>query len=122
MTRAERVEALLDEVRLVSEDRHALVQAVRSLARRTLGPIDEEVKYGGVLFSLDGVQVGGVFAHAQHVSVEFSKGALIADPFGFLEGAGRSRRHVKLWATEDLGRKHLAAYLPLALAASRGRP
>lgn len=104
----------------MSEAQHALVQAVRSLARRTLGPLDEEVKYGGVLFSSNGVQVGGVFAYAQHVSVEFSRGAAIQDPFGYLEGAGKSRRHVKLRANEDIGRKHLAGYLPLALEASRG--
>lgn len=120
MTQAERVEALLEEVRLVSEERYALVQAVRDLARRTLGPVEEEVKYGGILFSSVGVQVGGVFAYAKHVSVEFSKGASILDPYGFLEGAGTSRRHVKLRGNDDVGRKHVAAYLPLALEASRG--
>lgn len=104
----------------MSEERYALVQAVRDLARRTLGPIEEEVKYGGILFSSGGIQIGGVFAYAQHVSVEFSKGASIEDPYGYLEGAGKGRRHVKLRANEDIGRKHLAAYLPLALEACRG--
>ncbi len=120
MTRAERVEALLEEVRLVSEVRHALVQAVRALFQSTLGPTDEDVKYGGILFSVGGVQVGGVFVYAEHVSVEFSKGASIQDSFGFLEGAGKGRRHVKLRAHEDIDGKRLAAYLPLALEASRG--
>ena len=70
--------------------------------------------------SSGGIQIGGVFAYAQHVSVEFSKGASIEDPYGYLEGAGKGRRHVKLRANEDIGRKHLAAYLPLALEACRG--
>lgn len=112
------VAALLEEVRFASEERYALMEAVRDLARRTLGPIEEEVKYGGILFASGGVPVGGVFAYAQHVSVEFSKGAAIQDPFGFLEGAGRSRRHVKIRAHEDVRRKHLAAYLVLAHEAS----
>ena len=102
MTPSARVEALLEEVRLVAEDRHALVQAVRSLTRRTLGSVEEEVKYGGILFSSGSTEFGGVFTYAEHVSVEFSKGASIADPYGFLEGAGRSRRHVKLRAIEDI--------------------
>ena len=120
MTQAERVEALLEEVRLASDARHALMQSVRSLYQRTIGPIDEEVKYGGILFSSDGVQVGGVFVYAEHVSVEFSKGASIPDAHGFLEGTGKGRRHVKLRAPENIDGKRLAAYLPLALEASRG--
>lgn len=116
------VEGLLDEIRFVSEDRYALVQAVRALTRTVLGSVEEEVKYGGILFSSGGVPVGGTFAYKQHVSVEFGHGAAIADPYGDLEGTGKGRRHVKLKSQDDIATKHLAAYLPLALAASRGTP
>ncbi len=117
--RATSVEGLLEEIRFVSEERHALVQAVRTRVQRTLGSVDEEVKYGGILFASDGVPVGGVFAYARHVSVEFGQGAAIADPFGFLEGGGQGRRHVKLRSEADIDAKHLAEYLALALEASR---
>jgi hypothetical protein len=113
------VQALLDDIRLLSEDQHALVQSVRELARKTFKPVDEEVKYGGILFSSGGVQFAGVFAYRQHVSVEFGHGASMADPHGLLEGSGKGRRHIKLRIADDVGTKHLADYLKLALQAAR---
>lgn len=114
------VPALLDDIRLLSEDGHALVQAVRALVRATLRNVEEEVKYGGILFSSDGVPFGGVFAYRQHVSVEFGVGAAIADPHGHLEGQGKGRRHIKLRTIDDLATRKLAEYLPLALRAAGG--
>ena len=113
------VQALVDDIRLLSEDQHALVQSVRELARKAPKPFAEEVKYGGILFSSGGVQFAGVFAYRQHVSVEFGHGASIADPHGLLEGSGKGRRHVKLRIADDVGTKHLADYLKLALQAAR---
>lgn len=118
MTAPRSVDTLLQDIRLVSETNHELVQAVHSLVRKSFKPFAEEVKYGGILFSSD-VQFCGVFAYRAHVSVEFGDGARIDDPFGHLEGSGKGRRHVKLRAVDDIEGKQLAAYLALALEASR---
>lgn len=112
------VEALLDDVRLLSEARHDIVQAVRAQVRQVVKPLSEGVKYGGIMFSSD-VPFGGVFAYKDHVSVEFSHGAAIEDPLGHLEGGGKLRRHLKLLSADDVRAKSLATYLPLALAAAR---
>ncbi len=45
---AKPVEALLDDVRLLSEQADVLLQALRSLTHETLGSITEEVKVGGM--------------------------------------------------------------------------
>lgn len=113
------VQTLLEDLRLVGETQHAIVEAVRALVARTFKPTAEVVKYGGILFSADGVQFGGVFAYKEHVSVEFAFGALIDDRLGHLEGTGKGRRHLKLRTLDDLQAKQLAAYLPLALQAAR---
>ena len=76
------------------------------------------MKYGGILFSC-GTQFCGVFAYKEHVSVEFGQGAKIKDSFGFLEGAGKGRRHIKLATPEDIRTKKLAEYLLLALEATK---
>ncbi|MBE9609752.1 DUF1801 domain-containing protein [Chitinilyticum piscinae] len=115
---AKSVQTLLEDLRLVSEERYALVQAVRDLVRATLPEISEEVKYGGILFASAGQPFGGVFAYSQHVSVEFGAGARISDPHGLLEGSGKGRRHIKLRVSDDIAAKKLAAYLPLALTAA----
>lgn len=112
------IDALLQDIRLLSEDNYAVVQAVRALLKRTFGTVTEELKYGGILFTVGGVQFSGVFAYKAHVSVEFGSGAKIEDQLGQLEGAGKGRRHIKLMSLADLEHKRLAEYLPLALQAA----
>lgn len=116
---AKSVDALIEDIRLLSEESYATVQAVRALVRKTIKPLAEEVKYGGILFA-SGVQFGGVFAYKDHVTVEFSRGAAITDEFGHLEGSGKQRRHIRLASVAEIQAKHLALYLPLALSAAKG--
>ena len=111
------VQTLLEDIRFVSEPNYALVEAVRALVKKSFKDVAEEVKYGGILFT-SGVQFCGVFAYAAHVSVEFGNGAKMNDTLGFLEGAGKGRRHLKLRSLADIKSKKLAQYLPLALRAA----
>lgn len=111
------IEALLEDIRLLGEDQFQIVQQVRALAKQTLEPLSEEVKYGGILFS-SGRPFGGVFAYRDHVSVEFSHGAKIVDAAGLLEGKGKGRRHLKLRRASDIETRQLARYLRLAVEAA----
>jgi hypothetical protein len=112
------IQALLEDIRLVSEQNYEIVEAVRALVKKTFETTSEEVKYGGILFT-SGVQLSGVFAYKAHVTVEFGNGAKITDPFGFLEGTGKGRRHVKLMSISQIKEKKLAQYLSLALQVSK---
>lgn len=112
------VSALVDDLRLVSEQHYEIVEAVRVLVRRTVVLSSEEVKYGGIMFA-SGIQFAGVFAYKAHVSVEFGSGAKIVDTFGFLEGSGKGRRHLKLRTIADIEDKKLVEYLVLALQAAQ---
>ncbi len=112
------VPALLEDIRLLGEEQFQIVEAVRALVKKTIKPLSEEVKYGGILFSSD-VAFGGVFAYKEHVTVEFGHGAKIKGEEGFLKGSGKGRRHIKLKSVSDISAKKLVTYLPLALAASR---
>ena len=112
------VQALLEDIRLVSEQSYQLVEAVRALVKNTFESTSEEVKYGGILFT-SGFQFGGVFAYKAHVTFEFVNGAKINDPFGFLEGTGKGRRHVKLMPLAQIRDKKLTHYLSLALQATQ---
>jgi hypothetical protein len=115
---AKTVEALLEDIRLLGEEQFQIVEAVRALMKKTIRPLSEEVKYGGILFA-SGTHFGGVFAYKEHVSVEFGQGAAINDPEGHLEGNGKGRRHIKLKTVSDISAKKLVKYLPLALAAAK---
>lgn len=111
------VEALLEDIRFLNEENYAIVEAVRALVRKGFESISEEVKYGGILFTSH-VQFGGVFSYTAHVSVEFGSGAKIVDAYGFLEGAGKGRRHIKLRSVAEIEEKKLAEYLLLAAQAA----
>ena len=108
------VDALLNDIRYINEAHYQLVQEVRALVRDLVNTVSEEVKYGGILFSSD-VMFAGVFAYKDHVTVEFGQGAKIQDTFGFLEGSGKFRRHIKLKVTSDIEDRRLADYVRLAL-------
>lgn len=58
------VQALLEDISLVSEQNFEIVEAVRALVKKTFETVSEEVKYGGILFT-SGVQFGGVFSYVR---------------------------------------------------------
>lgn len=107
------IQALLSDIQLLGETQFALIQALRELVHQQVPEAQAQVKYGGILFSCD-VPFCGLFAYQAHVSVEFSQGAAINDPWGFLEGTGKARRHIKLSTLADIDAKHLASYVVLA--------
>ncbi|HZW26031.1 MAG TPA: DUF1801 domain-containing protein [Gallionella sp.] len=115
---AERIAKLLEDIRLVDEDRYKLVQALRALILDLDATIFEEVKYGGILFSA-GKPFCGIFSYANHVSLEFSAGASLPDKHKVLEGGGKLRRHIKLADIRDIESKQVPDYLVLAHNAAK---
>lgn len=113
----ERIEKLLNDIRLVDEDRHALVQSLRKLILSVDRSISEEVKYGGLLYSA-GSPFCGIFSYAQHVSIEFSNGAALPDRHNVLEGDGKLRRHIKVRTAGEVTSKHVREYVAKAFAAA----
>ncbi|MDT0684209.1 DUF1801 domain-containing protein [Roseicyclus sp. F158] len=75
-------------------------------------------KYGGDVILPDPDSddfIGGIFAYAGHVSLEFSHGASFRDPDGHLEGKGKSRRHLKFRERGDVEAKDTRGFLEQAL-------
>ena len=77
--------------------------------------------YAGLVFERElGVPktcVCGIYAYSEHISVEFTHGAALADPMGVLEGAGKHRRHIKLRSMGDILAKDVEGYIASAFAA-----
>ncbi|MFZ2266819.1 MAG: DUF1801 domain-containing protein [Azonexus sp.] len=113
----DRLTRLLEDIRLLDEERYQLVQALRQTILGLDTGVSEEVKYGGLLFSA-GQPFCGIFSYARHVSLEFGQGASLADPYGVLEGEGKFRRHIKLISIDDIAAKHVPSYLEQAFKAA----
>ncbi len=115
-----KVEELLEDIRLVDEDRFQAVQSLRKLVLSVDPSITEEVKYGGVLFSA-GSPFCGVFSYARHASLEFGRGAELDDPHHVLEGEGKKRRHIKVGSRDDVFKKNVRDYVERAFQATPTR-
>lgn len=113
----QKVKNLLSDWQLVNPILYEIASSVRERILQLADNVDEEVKYGGILFAAP-EPFCGIFVYKQHVSLEFSHGADIVDTYGLLEGKGKGRRHLKLHTLEDVENKHLTDYLRWAQIAS----
>jgi len=114
---SDRIPRLLEEIRILNEDHFTLLQALRELILGFDASVSEEVKYGGILFSV-GKPFCGILSYANHVSVEFGAGASMPDKHNVLEGNGKLHRHIKLSSCQDIENKHICEYLLLAFNAA----
>ena len=113
----QKVNNLMNDWQIDNPALYEIANSVRTRILQLADTVDEEVKYGGILFAAP-ESFCGIFVYKQHVSVEFSHGAKILDPHGLLEGKGKGRRHLKLHTLEDVENKHLTEYLRLAQKAA----
>ena len=105
------VDQFMKDLSMQNSDIYELMEKIRKLVNKLLSNITEEIKYGGIMFSIDGVSFGGIFPYANHVSFEFSGGAGMEDKPGLLRGNGKRRRHLKIENTLDLENCDLSYYL-----------
>jgi len=78
------------------------------------------IMYGGTVYETQGgipsTMVCGVFIYKNHVSLEFTNGAILDDPDKQLAGKGKLRRHIKLNTSKDITEKNVAGFLKAAFA------
>ena len=115
----EKVEQLLSDLGLTKPTQFELVQKIRKSIHTIVPHSAERVMYGGFMFS-DGAQFCGVFAYAEHVSIEFGRGCDLDDLHNVLEGSGKLRRHIKIQTSADIKAKHLSYYIAQAHKISCG--
>jgi hypothetical protein len=111
------VEKLLEDLRLHRGALFPIVTRLRAMALASGPAIAEEVKYGGILFASSNAFCG-VFAHTNHVTLEFSDGSTLPDPHGVLAGKGKLRRHIRIDSEHDLEAKKVVDYINAARAKS----
>jgi hypothetical protein len=109
------VQRLLDDIRLIDDSKFDLMNLMCDIAFDIFPKVQERVMYGGIMFSLDKEDFGGLFARKSHISFEFAAGFLMKDPHEFLEGSGKYRRHLKIRAMEDIVNKNVRFFVKQAV-------
>ena len=77
--------------------------------------LQEDIKYGGLVFFKKADLIGGVFCYKHHISIEFGNGVYLSDPHSVLEGKGKLRRHIKLHSPAEVASKNVAEYVQHSL-------
>lgn len=111
----ERVNKFMDDLQSISPSMLETVESIRKIFLSANKELSEDIKYGGLVFNLSNVLIGGIFPYKEHISIEFSNGADLSDPSGILEGKGKKRRHLKIVEKKDVGAKNVKVFVAEAV-------
>lgn len=114
-TEDEKVQKYLNEIERVAAERSNTLIEMREIVLSICPRADEKIMYGGLVFFFDGEMFAGLFLNKHHVTLEFSKGFIMKDPHGFLEGTGKYRRHLKIKTMEDVIKKDVRFFVKQAV-------
>jgi hypothetical protein len=99
-----------------------IVVALRALVEEAAPDAVGMLKWGMPNYSIDGAMMCALTAHKQHVNLVLAgPPGSFDDPDGLLEGEGKTGRHLKLTAIDDLIRGRLAVKKWLKTAATIAR-
>ncbi|VAW47784.1 hypothetical protein MNBD_GAMMA04-1530 [hydrothermal vent metagenome] len=115
MSGSTKIDEFLEDIQFQSSEKFEILKSVRKIFNDVNPQLDEEIKYGGLVFNLSNTLTGGVFVYAQHISIEFSFGAELADPDKILEGKGKKRRHIKIRQIQDIQEKKVKGFVASAM-------
>ena len=110
-------EKFLKELKAHNKEQFDIVSEVRKLILKNNAHAQEEIKYGGLLYSdsrSDKESYTGLFVYKSHVSIEFADGHSFLDPKKLLQGNGKYRRHLKCKKLDDVDKKEVMHFLQQA--------
>jgi hypothetical protein len=98
----------------------AILDDLRGLIDEAAPEASSEIKWGMPFYSIRGQMMCALAAFKAHVNLILAGPAgTFADPAGLLEGDGKTGRHLKLRAPEDLPRDTVRNWLRAAAARAR---
>ncbi|MGJ8664474.1 MAG: DUF1801 domain-containing protein [Marinicella sp.] len=109
----QKVEQFMQDIQAVSIIKYEAVKYLHELILQVNPEVVEDIKYGGLVFSLTGQSklFCGIFVYRNHISIEFGSGSLFSDPEGLLEGKGQFRRHIKIVNAKDVAAKNVQGFI-----------
>jgi hypothetical protein len=110
----DRVNDFLADTQLTSPTQFEMVTSIRELFLSANSDLVDDIKYGGLVFNLSSVLIGGIYTYKEYISIEFSNGANFTDTDSMLEGKGKKRRHLKIVTKEDISQTNAAFFIKQA--------
>ena len=111
----DKVNGFLADIQFTSHKNLDRVILIRELFLKAKKNLNEDIKYGGLVFSISKELIAGVFSYKNHISIEFGNGVDFIDNDSILEGSGKQRRHIKIFKDSDIGDKKCDYYISQAI-------
>lgn len=99
----------------VDPSQRAIARALRAIVRQVGPQLREEIKWGVPCF-LGKKLVCSIAPQSDHTNLEFYFGTALRDAHHLLEGTGKSLRHVKFYAADEVRLARLRPLLKEAIA------
>jgi hypothetical protein len=97
-----------------------VVDELRKMVQEAAPDASSAIKWGMPFFSVGDNMMCAIAAHKSHVNLILSgPPGTYADPKGLLEGGGKTGRHLKVRALDELPRAEVRAWLRTAVAQAR---
>lgn len=107
-------ETFLAELKAYDIEKFLIVTSLRTIILNSNAHVTEVFKYGGLLYSSK-KPFAGIFVSKNHISIEFSEGAKLADPKNKLLGIGKYRRHLKFKTAGEIHKHEIQTFLKEAV-------
>ncbi len=88
------IEELLHDFAVVNPALTEILVALRKIVFASSSELQEEIKYGGIVFLKNGHLLGGLFLRKTFVTLDLSFGNELVDKDAILEGNGKFRRNI----------------------------
>jgi hypothetical protein len=105
-----KINQLLEDFEFSNPELAKIVNSLRNIVLEVAPKSKEKIMYGGIVFISDLIFCG-IFQRKEYVTVEFDRGNEMNNPYKFLEGSGKYRRHIKIYKKEDIEKKKVKHYI-----------
>lgn len=110
----EGVQNFLEGIMMIDPEKYNSLIEMRDIVFDVYPETHERIIYGGIMFSINAEDFGGLFVSKKHISFEFGKGFEMKDPSKLLKGTGKFRRHLKIRSKEDIKNKEVDFFVKQA--------
>ena len=107
-------------------EQHDLARILRALVQDAAPELVASVKWGNLMFTLDGTHAVAIVMHKDHANLQIFNGAQLVDRYPELEGGGKGVRHLRFRyrypVDEELVREVVRACVEMMELAPRTAP
>lgn len=102
---------------MLTDEQRPTARLLHQVVTRSAPQLHATVRWGNLVYQLDGVNALAVVPHKTHVNLQLFKGAPVAPMYPMLEGSGKGVRHLKVRPSSGIDPELVARIVVAAVEA-----